>query len=303
MSTFDFHVHCFPEFLAKRAIALMAFVTSSQTDGTWDEQLQYMGRHDVVHCVGLNMATTPHSMRKVNQFAVNSVRPDQLVFGSVHPMAENALEELAWLYEQGIRGIKLHTGYQHFLFDDPKFFPIYRRIGELGMATIIHSGTFFDDKEYLVWPSTVARAIDQFQGAPFVCAHMGGVTSDDPEFSILKELPVYVDTAGASHLMTQEQFVQAVRELGNHRVLFGTDMPWENPEILIRWMNPAIASCPDIDPKAIYYDNAMALCRRFVPELWDQWRREDDVHSNRDAAMPQNTGLTWYKVFEEKKEM
>ena len=94
MSTFDFHVHCYPEDLAERAVAAMSVVANTQTDGTWDQQLAYMSHHDVSHCVGLNMAKTPGSMHKVNLFAVSSMRPQQLIFGSVHPQADNVMEEL-----------------------------------------------------------------------------------------------------------------------------------------------------------------------------------------------------------------
>ncbi len=296
MSTFDFHVHCYPEDLAERAVAAMSVVADTQTDGTWDQQLAYMSRHDVSHCVGLNMAKTPGSMHKVNLFAVSSMRPQQLIFGSVHPQADNVMEELEWLYEQGIRGVKLHTCYQHFYFDDPAYFPIYRKIGELGMATTIHCGPFFEGNEYRVWPSMVARAIDQFRGAPFICAHMGGVHGDHPEFSILKELPVYVDTALADRFMSQEQFARMVQELGDHRVLFGTDMPWQNPEDLIRWINPAIASCPEINAQAIYYDNAMELCRRLVPAQWKLWQEQDEARTKENVPAGSQLGQAWYNV-------
>ena len=277
MSKFDFHVHCYPEYLAGRALAAMAADADTQTNGTWDDQLRYMGRHNCSHCAVLNMATSPHSMHKVNMFALEIVRPGQMIMGSVHPKAENAIEELEWLYEQGIRGIKLHTGYQHFDFDDPANFPIYRRIGELGMITSIHCGPFFEDKEHLVWPSTVARAIEQFQGAPFVCAHMGGVSPDHPEFSILRDMPVYVDTALAPHLMTKEQFGRAVQELGVGRVLYGTDMPWENPEKLTDWIDEALAAYPEIHRGRIYYRNAMALCRKLMPERQNWWIEDDYI--------------------------
>lgn len=53
-------------------------------------------------------------------------------------------------------------------------------------------------------------------------------------------MPVYADTAPAPLLMSQEQLLRFVKEFGSERILFGTDMPWENPEEQIRWMNPVI---------------------------------------------------------------
>lgn len=295
MSTFDFHVHCYPELLARKALQAMTIFTSSfQTDGTWDRQWEYMARHDVPHCTVLNVATRPKTMHNVNLYALESMLPNQLIFGSVHPQAENAIEELEWLYAQGIRGVKLHTGYQVFNFDDPAYFPLYRRIGELGMATSIHCGPFFEDRDHLVYPSVVARAIDQFQGAPFICAHMGGIHPDHPDFKLLCDMPVYVDTALASHMMNQEQFYQFVMEFGNERILFGTDMPWENPEDLIKWMRPVIMNTDDINADMIYYDNAMELCRKLVPEQWAQWKKNDVVLTEEDGAQGKGDVLAWY---------
>lgn len=275
MAVFDFHVHCFPAFLAERAVASMSGVAGPQTDGTWEGQLQYMAGHGIRRCTVLNMATTPASMHNVNLFAVESMRPGYAVFGSVHPQAENAIEELEWLYQSGIRGVKLHTGYQRFRLDDPVYFPLYRRIGELGMATVVHCGPFFKDRENLVFPSVVARVIDCFQGAPFVCAHMGGIHVDHPEFSILRDMPVYVDTALSPRLMKQERFLRAVQELGEKRVLFGTDMPWEDPERLIQWIDAALLPDPAIHAEALYYDNAVKLCEQLLPEECCRWQEQD----------------------------
>lgn len=272
MSKFDFHVHCFPEKLAGRALSSVPSAASTaRSDATWEGQLRYMASSDCRRCAVLNIAVTPRSMHNVNLFAVEINRPGQLVLGSVHPMAENALEELDWLYEQGIRGIKLHTGYQQYDFDDPAAFPVYRRIGELGMLTLVHCGPFFKTNDRVIWPSTMARAVEQFRGTPFVAAHMGGVSVDHPEYPILKDLPIYVDTALSPLRMTQEQFARSVEELGVDRVLFGTDMPWQDPEKLAHWIDEALKDKPQSWRDKIYYENAMALCRKLLPDQQQWW--------------------------------
>ncbi len=94
------------------------------------------------------------------------------------------------------------------------------------MITLVHCGPSAKSNAHLVWPSTVARAIEAFNGAPFICAHMGGINYMHPEFAVLQELPVFVDTALATRYMNSEQFAQMVSLLGVHRVLFGSDLPW-----------------------------------------------------------------------------
>lgn len=275
MVKFDFHVHCYPRHLAKKAMSAVPTGADAQTDATWEGQLEFMKNSDFKRAAILNIAASPHSMHSVNSFALEINRPDQLIMGSVHPMAEDALAELDRLYENGIRGIKLHTGYQQYDFDDPAAFPVYRRIGELGMVTLIHCGPFFKASNWIVWPGTLARAIDQFRGAPFVAAHMGGVRPDHPEFGLLKDMPVYVDTALASIRMDQEQFAMAVEELGVDRVLYGTDMPWQDPRKLVAWIEEALADKPQEYREKIFYHNAMKLCRKLMPEHLELWMDDE----------------------------
>ena len=52
--------------------------------------------------------------------------------------------------------------------DEPCCEPIFRKIGELGMMTVIHGGRSIRTKEFPVLPRAVARYIDCFQGAPVV---------------------------------------------------------------------------------------------------------------------------------------
>lgn len=255
----DFHVHCFPEALAQRAVDSVPMTGSHRLSGTLRGQLDFMARSGLRGCALAHMASRPDTMANVNRFALSTMGPGRFVFGSVHPAARDAAEQVRWLYDRGIRGIKFHTGHQDFDFDQPDFLPLYRQIGRLGMVTMIHCGSSLKSPRHLVWPDTVARVIDAFSGAPFICAHMGGVSPRDPAFSLLCELPVYVDTALTPRMMDAEALAQAVDRLGAGRVLFGSDLPWADFDQTLKLVRSAASLAPGLDWDAVLGKNAEHL--------------------------------------------
>ena len=140
----DFHTHAFPDKLAPRAIASLAHASgglSPQTDGTVSALKAKMARDGVDISVVQSIATNPRQMTKVNDFAIEiNVDPAIVAFGSVHPDAPDALEELERLKAAGLKGVKFHPEYQHFYANDEKMKPIYRKISELGLIALFHAG-------------------------------------------------------------------------------------------------------------------------------------------------------------------
>lgn len=259
---FDFHVHCFPAHLARRAVDSVRSGSPKPLDGTLEAQLDLMRSKGIGGCALLHMASRPDTMRHVNEFALSTRGPGRFVFGSVHPAAPNALAELEWLYEQGIRGVKFHTGHQRFDFDDPANLPLYRRIGQLGMVTLVHCGPSARSPLHLVWPHTVARVITAFGGAPFICAHMGGASVEEPAFELLCQMPVLLDTALASRSMDGPRLAEAARRLGPGRLLFGSDLPWASYDAALELVEQAAAADVDFDRRAVLGGNARKLLEK-----------------------------------------
>lgn len=258
----DFHTHCFPDFLAKRAVDSVPFAGYSRLPGTVQAQLDFLERNGLRGCALAHMASRPDTMHHVNEFAVSTMGAGRFVFGSVHPAAEDAAAQLHWLYDRGIRGVKFHTGHQLFDFDDPAFLPVYREIGRLGMVTMVHCGVSARSAKHLVYPKTVAKVIDAFAGAPFICAHMGGVTPEDGDFSLLCSLPVYTDTALTPRMMDAPALAECVSRMGAHRVLFGSDLPWGDFSGTLELLHAAARLSPELDWNAVLHGNAESLAAR-----------------------------------------
>jgi hypothetical protein len=178
----------------------------------------------------LNIATTPGQQQAVNNFAaaINSARI--ISFGSVHPDAPDALDELMRMASLGIRGLKLHPFFQHFAADDPKMKPIYRKAADLGLVTVFHAGydIGFADTEWAS-PEALARALGWFDGAPVVAAHLGGSFCWQAAHRCLAGKPIWFDTSFSCGHIPLPEAKRLIDAHGIDRILFGSDLPWSDP--------------------------------------------------------------------------
>ena len=134
----DMHTHCFPDPLAKKAMPMLAMRSGNPCpafDGTTSGLKESVLSGGADRAAVLNIATNAHQQTKVNDFAISLLGDDVLIpFGSVHFESPDALSELDRLHDAGIKGIKLHPDYQGFFADDERMFPIYEKIGSLGLS-------------------------------------------------------------------------------------------------------------------------------------------------------------------------
>ena len=143
-----------------------------QTDGTLESLRKEMQADGVDISVVNCIATNAHQMHNVNDFALEvNKNPDFVCFGSVHPDAPDALEELERLHDAGIKGIKFHPEYQKFDADDEKMKPIYKKISQLGMVTTFHAGLDIGfPPPYHSMPPQILGAV-KWLDTPVVAAH------------------------------------------------------------------------------------------------------------------------------------
>lgn len=252
----DFHTHCYPRSLAEK-VAQNTVPPQDIPVPTPDHLLAQMTEAGVDLSLVLPVATRPDTVRDTNQFA-QSVQNDRLhAFAALHPDSPDSLDLLEEMAALGVKGVKLHPSFQHFALDDPKYRPVYRKIGALGLITVIHAGRALPTKEHYCYPSTFSHVADAFQGAPVVLAHMGGILIDQAETNLLPSLPVFVDTALWPIFMSQERFLRLVDLVGLDRVLFGTDYPYTNPADCVKHIQ-ALPLSPE-EQAQILSGNALRL--------------------------------------------
>ena len=257
----DFHTHAFPHKIAAAATGKLAYAAGGlipQTDGSLEGLKQEMRRDGVDISVVHSIATKPSQQTNVNNFAIEADKdPAFAAFGSVHPDAPDALEELERIAAAGLKGVKFHPEYQRFYVNDPRMKPIYRKISQLGLITLFHAGQDYGMlPPYHCMPDHILQALSWLD-TPVVAAHWGGVGCGEEVLEKLCGKEIWFDTSFGYGLMGKH-IAQAI--LDRHtpdRLLFASDMPWHRPAWELSLLNSLDMS--DDDREKILSGNAEKL--------------------------------------------
>ena len=276
----DFHTHIFPKKIAAHAIATIEIKAATPTylDGSLEALRGSMKEAGIDISVLLSVATNPLKISNMNDLQIAGMEkgdPDLMWFGCAHPHAPNWKEELKRIADAGIKGIKIHPQYQGVPIDDPATLRLLDKCGELGLIVINHSGKepAFPGLDYSD-PKQIRNALQQVGPVTFVGAHMGALQNWNEAAEIYGDFPnVYIDTSFALRhlkpgqrgyytqevlgLLDEENFVKLVRDLGAHRVVYGTDSPWRSQKDTV----DAIRTLPltDEEKELIFHKNAEKL--------------------------------------------
>lgn len=234
--TIDFHAHCFPEKIADKALDVLRHrsgILDIYHGGSELSLIESMKNNGVDVSVVLNIATNPTQQRKVNDFAVEiNSHPELVAFGSVHPDSPDIMQELERLSAAGIKGVKLHPDYQDFFVDEERMFPVYEKIGSLGMITTFHCGVDIGFPHPVhCTPDRLAKVLPIFGGAPVVAAHFGGIGySEDVCTKLTGFDNLYIDTAYSYGIISPYWAKKIIAAHGAEHILFASDTPWSSPK-------------------------------------------------------------------------
>ena len=258
----DFHTHAFPDRIAARAVSTLSHEGGGlepQTNGTLASLKEQMAIDGVDISVVHSIATNPKQMRKVNDFAMEMDKDPAIVaFGSVHPDAPDALEELERIKAAGLKGVKLHPEYQGFYANDSKMKPIYRTISRLGLLVLFHAGHDYGfAPPYHGMPQHILEAL-AWLDTPVIAAHWGGVGCGTEVLQTLcgREGLWFDLSFGYSHM--PKQIAQAIVDKhGPEKLLFASDIPWHRPSWELRLIHSLDISSED--KEKIFFRNAQNL--------------------------------------------
>ena len=262
MMLIDFHTHAFPEKLASRVMQSLSHSSGGlvpQTDGTLEGLRSQLRQEGVDRAVLLSIASNPKQQTNVNNFAIEANKQaDFWAFGSVHPDAPDALEELERLKEAGIQGIKLHPEYQGFYADDPKMKPIYEKLSQLGLIVLFHAGMDIGFlPPYHATPKHILGAL-KWLDTPVVAAHWGGLSAYPEMVEQLCGIEgLYMDLSSCYGAIPRPVAQQILDKHGADRLLFASDMPWQRPSWQLRLLDTL--EMTEEQREAICWKNAMQL--------------------------------------------
>ncbi len=257
----DSHIHAFADSIAEKAVNKLKEVAKIEpcTDGTINGARERLKACGIDYGVLLPVATKPSQQTTINNWAREEYKDCFISFGTVHPAAEDAVEEIERIKSLGLKGVKLHNDYQGvFIFDD-MCRPIYRRCEELGLPIVFHMGR--DPISPLIhraMPYDLLELHENFPKLKIIGAHMGGIYAWESVYHYIAGVPnIWLDTAFTAKYIDEELFGCIVKKHGTHRILFGSDLPWSNPDDEKAMV--ARLSVSDEDKEKIYWKNIAEL--------------------------------------------
>jgi predicted TIM-barrel fold metal-dependent hydrolase len=221
----DFHTHAFPDSIAGKVVQNLSSYYGAEitNSGTLGELLRQKDAAGIGCCVVHTAATKPEQVIPANKWAVSMQGAGEVAFGTIHPDFPQLEEQLDFLEEMGLVGIKIHPELQGFSIDAEKLFPVYELI-DRRFIVLVHLGKAWQQKNDWASPKRLARLLKQFPRLKVVGAHLGGFLMWD-EADCLIGQDCYLDTSSVIGYLPEERVVQLIRAHGAERVVFGSDYP------------------------------------------------------------------------------
>ncbi len=220
-------------------------------DGSMDRVVNAMDRYGIAKAAISSTLSLLYDFREGNRHVYEAVRKYAGRFiglATINPLYVNeALRELKYCISSlGMRGIKLHPDYFGIKASHPLVEPILEMAIELGVPVMIHS---YDGGE------DVSLVADKFPDLSIVMYHMGGVRWREGIERVSGYDNVYLEIS--SSVCDCGMMEYAVRKLGSERILFGTDMPYQDPAVSLGKVFGARIS--DEDRENILIKNAIRV--------------------------------------------
>lgn len=240
MQIIDIHTHVYPEKIARKASdSVRHFYQldgSLQMDGTVDMLVQRGTMAGISRYVILPVSNTPGRVRHINSFILEESRKRDcfIGFGTVHAEMEGLSEEVQWIMDNGLRGIKMHPDSQRFPIDDYRLYPVYDAIqGKIPL--ILHMG---DQRYNYSHPVRLRKILDTFPNLEVIAAHFGGYSMFQTARELLEDTDCVFDISSAMMFMEKGEAERYINLYGAERMAYGTDYPlWDPVEEVKRFQS------------------------------------------------------------------
>ena len=184
---------------------------------------------------------TPAEVRACNDGLLDAIRqyPKRILgYCFLNPgYTREALAELdRCIVRERMLGVKLYNQYK---INDPVCFPIIERTIELGVPILVHAARLITPADTAAQPLTshAADFVDvgrRFPEAMIIHGHIAGGGDWQWTLKVLRDAPssIYLDTSGS--VMDAGLLERCVRDFGEDRLLFATDMTMEGNVARVR---------------------------------------------------------------------
>ena len=235
MKVIDMHTHIFPDKIAAKAtVATAEYFDLPEPPNYYGSVGELVGALDAAgidYAMVFSAATTAHQVESINRYIWGEAQkqPKFIPCGTLHAAYENYKEELAWMREHGIFGVKIHPEFQHFVLDDERLFPMYEEMERNDMFLIAHMG---DPRVMVSGPHRMIPIATTFPKLRCISAHLGNWGDWDIEkIRPLATLPnMYTDISSSfSYVEDKEPLYGILAEYDPTHVFYGSDYPIWSP--------------------------------------------------------------------------
>jgi predicted TIM-barrel fold metal-dependent hydrolase len=167
---------------------------------------------------------------EVNPWVADYVKadPERLVaVGGYEPSrGDDGAKAADRLHALGIKAVKVHTVHQHLRPDDDRLRPLFRRLEELGMPVIFHTGTsrFPGADNAYADPAPAGAVCARFPDLPVILAHGGRPDQTEAALELVEEFPnAWLDLSSCPPQRLRAYFGDL--EALAPRTLWGSDWP------------------------------------------------------------------------------
>ncbi len=185
-----------------------------------------------------------------NEFVAAEVaKHPELLFGaSVNPYRPDALARLEWAKAHGAVLVKWLPSIQHIDPADPRLAPFYRKLVELKLPLLTHTGTehsFTQSDDRLCDPERLRLALNQ--GVTVIAAHAattgryGGKPAIERLAVLMNQYPnLYADTSSLTQINKHSDLLKVLRRPEfRGRLVYGTDYPLTAMRVMVSpWYYP-----------------------------------------------------------------
>jgi len=161
-------------------------------------------------------------------------------FGSVDPLkGDIAVGELDHIASLGLKGVKLHPSLQAFRPDDERFWPLYERCEELGLALLFHTGTSGIGAgqpggqgiglDY-ARPIRLDAMAAAFPSLNVIAAHFGYPWHLELLAMALHKTNIHIDISGWAPKYIPAEVIREMKGRLQNQFVFGSDYPFIQPQ-------------------------------------------------------------------------
>ncbi len=229
----DFHTHAFPDALAERAVQVLLeegqkkYDVTAYLDGKISSLISSMDKNGIVKSVICSIATKPSQFDPIMKWSKLIMSERIIPFPSLHPEAEDAVDQVQRIKAEGFKGVKFHPYYQDFTINEERLFPIYKELQEQGLIVVMHTG--FDlafERARKCDPEKILRVLEAFPDLKLVTTHLGAWEDWDEVERHLSGKKIYMEISFSLDCMPKETARRIIMNHPKDHILFGTDSPW-----------------------------------------------------------------------------